>query len=85
MPDESPRYMPFYLSYEVAISRLPEQDQLRAYKALFNYFFFNIEPAELNLESRLIFDLAKPTLDKAKDNYQKAQKAARTRWGKEKK
>lgn len=82
MPDESPRYMPFYLSYEVAISRLPEQDQLRAYKALFNYFFFNIEPTELNLESRLIFDLAKPTLDKAKENAQNGLKGARKRWKK---
>lgn len=85
MPDESPRYMPFYLSYEVAISRLPEQDQLQAYKALFSYYFFGIEPKDLSLEARLIFDLSKPSLEKAKDNCQKAQKAARTRWGKEKK
>lgn len=77
------KFMPFYQTFEDNINRLPEEEQLPAYKALTRYFFYGEEPSNLSFAASLIFDMAKPSLDKAKDRHDIAKKAAEEKWKKE--
>jgi hypothetical protein len=55
----------FYRSYYESIKALPEQYQLQAYQAIFNYMFSEEEPTELGVAAA-IFLANKPILDKSR-------------------
>ena len=78
-------FMPFYKSFEDSIDRLPEAEQLPAYKAITRYFFYQEEPQDLSLAASIIFDMAKPSLDRARKNAENGSKGAESRWSKRKK
>ncbi len=55
------------------ISKLPEEQQLSAYKALLNYALYGIEPEPSDIIGTLIVGFAKPTIQK--DNAEMAEYA----------
>jgi len=57
----------FYRSFYESIKELPEENQLKVYKAISNYAL-NQEEIELDGISKAIFSLIKPQLDA---NYKK--------------
>ena len=75
-------YMPLFKAVEDAIEKIPEEDQLPAYKALTRYFFRDIEPQDLPFYADLVFTLAKPSLDKAKTASETGRENVRKRWEK---
>ena len=76
-------YMPCYQTVVESIDLIPEAEQAAAYKALTHYFFYGEQPTNIPVSAEIIFNLAKPSLDSAKKNYENKVKAANARWGKE--
>ena len=56
----------FYLSFEKAISKLEDCDQLTIYRAIARYSLFGEEPANLTGFAQLAWDLLEPTLKKSR-------------------
>ncbi len=52
----------FYESFYEAIKEIPEEDQLKALKAIIDYSLYRTVP-ELKGTSKVIFMMAKPNLD----------------------
>lgn len=73
-------YMPLYKTFADAIASIPEEEQLPAYKALTDYFFHDTVPADLPFHAMLIFSMAKPSLDKAKQSHERTAEAREKRW-----
>lgn len=59
----------FYLSFEKAISKLEDSDQLTIYRAIARYSLFGEEPTNLTGFAQLAWDLLEPTLKKSRANY----------------
>ena len=59
----------FYLSFEKAISKLEDGDQLTIYRAIARYSLFGEVPNNLTGFALLAWDLLEPTLRKSRANY----------------
>lgn len=59
----------FYLSFEKAISKLEDGDQLTIYRAIARYSLFGEFPNNLKGFALLAWDLLEPTLRKSRANY----------------
>ncbi len=59
----------FYLSFEKAISKLEDTDQLTIYRAIARYSLFGEEPKNLDGFAQLAWDLLEPTLKKSRTNF----------------
>ena len=66
----------FYSSFEDAISLLPENEQLAAYKTIIHYAFTGEEIACSNL-AKVVFTMAKPQIDANNKRANNAQKGGR--------
>ena len=65
----------FYKSFREAIRDLSEEDQLKAYNAIFDYAFDNKEPEEAGIASA-VFKLVKPQIDANNARYENGKKGA---------
>lgn len=74
-------YLAFYPSYyETITNYLPEEDQLAAMKALLEYGLYGMEPPEdIKPEIRIIFSMARPTIDKHRRDIENGKKGGRPR------
>lgn len=59
----------FYLSFEKAISKLNDGDQLTIYRAIARYSLLGEEPTNLQGFASMVWDLLEPTLRKSRANY----------------
>ncbi|MBQ8865134.1 MAG: hypothetical protein IJ020_03225 [Bacteroidaceae bacterium] len=64
----------FYLSFEKAISKLEDGDQLTIYRAIARYSLFGEVPNNLTGFAQLAWDLLEPTLRKSRANYLNGKK-----------
>ena len=66
----------FYKSFEEAIGLLPDQDQLKAYRAIIRYGLYGEEP-QLDGVSGAVFLLAKPQIDANNRRYENGKQGGR--------
>jgi hypothetical protein len=59
----------FYSSWHDAISRLPQKEQLNAYKMILDYSLNFIEPEDDKSLAYTIFVMAKPSIESAEERY----------------
>ena len=59
----------FYKSFYEAIQKIPEEEQLKLYNAIFSYSFTEIEPEIEDGIAKAMFILIKPNIDSANARY----------------
>jgi hypothetical protein len=68
----------FYSSWHEAIGRLPQKDQLNAYKMILDYSLNFVEPEDDGSLSYMIFVMAKPSIESAEKRYNESVEIGKT-------
>lgn len=80
------KYMAFYPSYYETINLLPVEKRLSAYEIFLDYGLYGIEPDDsIDYELKLIFSMAKATIDSSTRNFLNGRKGGRPKKGDEEK